>query len=121
MQLMGMCACVCVLVAFLSTLIASQLLDQQACRRSSGPSHLPMVAREGNITLGGLFSLHDAMMEIRLSFNSQPESAQCTGSVTHFPIQKHILPGSLLFICILMYINKHTYNVCLFYLLRCYG
>ncbi|GAA6085819.1 extracellular calcium-sensing receptor-like, partial [Tachysurus ichikawai] len=67
-------------MAFLSTLITSQLLQQQACRLISGPSHLPVVSRRGNITLGGLFSLHDAMMEARLSFSSQPKSAQCTGS-----------------------------------------
>lgn len=104
MQLMGVYACVCVPVAFLSILISSQLLQQQTCRLISDPSHLPMVAREGNITLGGLFSLHDAMMEARLSFNSQPESPQCTGSVTHSPIQKHFMPGSMLCIFILMYI-----------------
>lgn len=104
MQLMGVYACVCVPVAFLSTLISSQLLQQQACRLISGPSHLPAVVREGNITLGGLFSLHDAMMEARLSFNSQPESPQCTGSVTHLSIQKHVMPGCLLFVFIFMYI-----------------
>lgn len=103
MQLIGGYACICMPVAFLSTLISCQLLQQQACRVISGPLHLPMVAREGNITLGGLFSLHDAMMETRLSFSSQPEYAQCTGSVMHSPIKKHIMPGSMLFICILMH------------------
>lgn len=103
MQLKGVYACVCVPLAFLSTLISSQLLQQQACQLISGPSHLPMVAREGNITLGGLFSLHDAVMEARVSFKSQPISAQCTGSVTHYPIRKHILSGFMHLIFIVMY------------------
>lgn len=91
MQLMGVYACVCVLLSFLLTLISSQLLQQQTCHLISGLSHLPVVAREGNVTLGGLFSLHDAMMETRLSFTSQPQTAHCTGSVIHFPVQKHTL------------------------------
>lgn len=97
MQLMSVYACVCVLVGYILTLLSSQLLHQQACHLTSGLSHLPMVAREGNVTLGGLFSLHDAMMETGISFTSQPQTAQCTGSVIHFPILKHILRGSVVF------------------------
>lgn len=97
MKLMGVCACVCVLVAFFSTLVSSQVLQHEACQLISGPSHLPTVAREGNITLGGLFSLHDAMIETRVSLNSQPEPAKCTGSGSYFSIQKHFLPGFMLF------------------------
>uniref|UniRef100_A0A3B1K2A4 Extracellular calcium-sensing receptor-like n=1 Tax=Astyanax mexicanus TaxID=7994 RepID=A0A3B1K2A4_ASTMX len=70
--------CVCVPVAFLCTLISSQLLQQQPCRLIH-PSSLPVVADEGNITLGALFSLHDAVLESQWTFSTQPEPAQCTG------------------------------------------
>ncbi|XP_072550600.1 extracellular calcium-sensing receptor-like [Salminus brasiliensis] len=70
--------CVCAPVAFLCTLISPQLLQQQACRLIR-PASLPAVVKEGNITLGALFSLHDAVLESQLTFTSQPEPAQCTG------------------------------------------
>ncbi|XP_066540269.1 extracellular calcium-sensing receptor-like [Hoplias malabaricus] len=38
-----------------------------------------MVVKEGHITLGALFSLHDAVLEPQQSFTSQPEPVQCTG------------------------------------------
>uniref|UniRef100_A0A3B4CAI3 G-protein coupled receptors family 3 profile domain-containing protein n=1 Tax=Pygocentrus nattereri TaxID=42514 RepID=A0A3B4CAI3_PYGNA len=78
MQWWGVYACLCAPVAFLCTLISAQLLQQQTCRLIR-PSRLPTVAKEGNITLGALFSLHDAVLESELSFTSQPEPAQCTG------------------------------------------
>ncbi|KAL6479471.1 hypothetical protein MHYP_G00129040 [Metynnis hypsauchen] len=75
-------ACLCAPVVFLYTLISAQLLQQQTCQLIR-PSRLPTVAKEGNITLGALFSLHDAVLESELSFTSQPEPAQCTGSPLH--------------------------------------
>uniref|UniRef100_A0A4W4FQA7 G-protein coupled receptors family 3 profile domain-containing protein n=1 Tax=Electrophorus electricus TaxID=8005 RepID=A0A4W4FQA7_ELEEL len=55
---------VCVSVVFLFPLVSSQVLHRQTCRFIHGPSQLPMVAREGDITLGALFSLHDATQDL---------------------------------------------------------
>ncbi|KAI4815559.1 hypothetical protein KUCAC02_005701, partial [Chaenocephalus aceratus] len=39
---------------------------------------LPVVQKKGDIILGGLFSLHDMVMEPSLSFTSKPPPAHCT-------------------------------------------
>ncbi|KAK5929476.1 hypothetical protein CgunFtcFv8_010703 [Champsocephalus gunnari] len=39
---------------------------------------LPVVQKKGDIILGGLFSLHDMVMEPSLSFTSEPPPAHCT-------------------------------------------
>ncbi|XP_046907848.1 extracellular calcium-sensing receptor-like [Hypomesus transpacificus] len=40
---------------------------------------MPVLQRPGNITLGGLFSLHDAVLETDLSFTTLPAAMRCTG------------------------------------------
>ncbi|XP_041656803.1 extracellular calcium-sensing receptor-like [Cheilinus undulatus] len=39
---------------------------------------LPVLEKRGDITLGGLFSLHDTVVEPSLSFTSKPPTTQCT-------------------------------------------
>ncbi|KAF3847620.1 hypothetical protein F7725_020648 [Dissostichus mawsoni] len=39
---------------------------------------LPVLQKKGDIILGGLFSLHDMVMEPSLSFTSKPPPAHCT-------------------------------------------
>lgn len=39
---------------------------------------LPVLEKKGDIMLGGLFSLHDMVVEPSLSFTSMPPPAQCT-------------------------------------------
>ncbi|XP_038818061.1 extracellular calcium-sensing receptor-like [Salvelinus namaycush] len=51
----------------------------QQCRLMAAPSALPMLQREGDVMLGGLFSLHDMVLQPDLSFTSKPASTRCTG------------------------------------------
>ncbi|KAL2095683.1 hypothetical protein ACEWY4_007831 [Coilia grayii] len=51
----------------------------EECRSIGNPSDLPVLVKEGNIVLGGLFSLHDAVLESPLLFTSPPPPAQCFG------------------------------------------
>ncbi|XP_076853657.1 extracellular calcium-sensing receptor-like [Brachyhypopomus gauderio] len=55
------------------------VIQKQTCQLLHGAPRLPMVVKEGDITLGALFSLHDATLESHISFSSQPQPAQCTG------------------------------------------
>ncbi|KAJ8410723.1 hypothetical protein AAFF_G00186800 [Aldrovandia affinis] len=54
------------------------LEQRQACRPiSRRASPLPALVREGDITLGGLFSLHDSVLEPDLSFTAEPNATLC--------------------------------------------
>ncbi|XP_052008128.1 extracellular calcium-sensing receptor-like [Xyrauchen texanus] len=70
---------VCLMVLFLSTSISSQLLQSQTCRLIRSTSDLPVLASEGDITIGGLFPLHDNVLNIPQSFTAKPHSTQCSG------------------------------------------
>uniref|UniRef100_A0A3B4XZG4 Extracellular calcium-sensing receptor-like n=1 Tax=Seriola lalandi dorsalis TaxID=1841481 RepID=A0A3B4XZG4_SERLL len=59
--------------AFLS--LSSSL---QQCKIIPGSMPLPVLKRKGDIILGGLFSLHDMVVEPSLSFTSTPPPTQCT-------------------------------------------
>lgn len=48
------------------------------CRVIPGSMSLPVLEKRGDIVLGGLFSLHDAVIEPNLSFTSTPPPTQCT-------------------------------------------
>ncbi|XP_029027759.1 extracellular calcium-sensing receptor-like [Betta splendens] len=52
--------------------------QSQHCESLPGSESLPVLERKGNITLGGLFSLHDMVVEPSLSFKSAPPPTQCT-------------------------------------------
>ncbi|KAA0714814.1 Extracellular calcium-sensing receptor [Triplophysa tibetana] len=68
---------VCLTVLFLSTMISSQLF--QTCRLIRSTSDLPVLTSEGDITIGGLFSLHDTVLEYPLSFTAKPLPTHCSG------------------------------------------
>ncbi|XP_052007891.1 extracellular calcium-sensing receptor-like [Xyrauchen texanus] len=57
--------------------MSSQLL--QTCRLIRSTSDLPVLASEGDITIGGLFSLHDTVLNVLQSFTAKPHSTQCSG------------------------------------------
>lgn len=52
--------------------------QSQHCRVIKGSPSLPVLEKRGDITLGGLFSLHDMVAEPNLSFTSTPAPTQCT-------------------------------------------
>ncbi|KAK2847341.1 hypothetical protein Q5P01_010340 [Channa striata] len=52
--------------------------QSQQCKIIPGSGFLPVLEKKGNITLGGLFSLHDMVVEQSLSFMSKPPPTQCT-------------------------------------------
>nr|XP_055031057.1 extracellular calcium-sensing receptor-like [Misgurnus anguillicaudatus] len=68
---------VCLMVLLLSTLISSQLF--QTCRLMRSTLDLPVLASEGDITIGALFSLHDTVLESPLSFTAKPNPTHCSG------------------------------------------
>lgn len=71
-KFLGLALC----VIFPST-ISHQVRSQQ-CNIVPRSMSLPVVEKEGNIVLGGLFSLHDMVLEPTLSFTSTPPPKQCT-------------------------------------------
>uniref|UniRef100_A0A3P8YQ81 G-protein coupled receptors family 3 profile domain-containing protein n=1 Tax=Esox lucius TaxID=8010 RepID=A0A3P8YQ81_ESOLU len=48
------------------------------CSLIAGASALPVLQRTGDVKLGGLFSLHDMVLEADLSFTSKPVSTHCS-------------------------------------------
>lgn len=52
---------------------------QQSCQPIAGHSSLGALEQEGDITLGGLFSLHDSVLEPDLTFGSRPAPTRCSG------------------------------------------
>ncbi|XP_064158915.1 extracellular calcium-sensing receptor-like [Anguilla rostrata] len=70
MRIWGMC------VLSLALLSASQQ-QLQTCHPISAQDPLPALVGEGDITLGGLFSLHDSVLEPDLSFTSEPDPTRC--------------------------------------------
>ncbi|XP_031156872.2 extracellular calcium-sensing receptor-like [Sander lucioperca] len=52
--------------------------QSQQCKLFPGSMSLPVLEKKGDIILGGLFSLHDMVVEPSLSFTSTPPPAQCT-------------------------------------------
>nr|XP_046244778.1 extracellular calcium-sensing receptor-like [Scatophagus argus] len=56
----------------------SQQDQNQHCKIMPGSISLPVLEKKGDIILGGLFSLHDMVVEPSLSFTSTPPPTQCT-------------------------------------------
>ncbi|XP_037533750.1 extracellular calcium-sensing receptor-like [Nematolebias whitei] len=54
-------------------------MDQsRQCQLISNATSLPVLEKRGDIILGGLFSLHDMVVEHNLSFTAQPPPTTCT-------------------------------------------
>uniref|UniRef100_A0A8C9ZFR7 G-protein coupled receptors family 3 profile domain-containing protein n=1 Tax=Sander lucioperca TaxID=283035 RepID=A0A8C9ZFR7_SANLU len=60
-----------------NSIVGSEEQSQQ-CKLFPGSMSLPVLEKKGDIILGGLFSLHDMVVEPSLSFTSTPPPAQCT-------------------------------------------
>lgn len=52
--------------------------QSQQCKIIPASMSLPVLEKKGDIILGGLFSLHDMVVEPNLSFTSMPPPTQCT-------------------------------------------
>ncbi|XP_068592982.1 extracellular calcium-sensing receptor-like [Cebidichthys violaceus] len=52
--------------------------QSQQCKLIPGSMALPVLEKKGDIILGGLFSLHDMVVEPTLPFTSSPPPEQCT-------------------------------------------
>lgn len=75
------CARLVIIAGLLWSHVSLQPLRAQECRPLGNPSELPVLAKKGDVVLGGLFSLHDTVLENALSFTSPPAPAQCSGLV----------------------------------------
>ncbi len=42
-----------------------------------GPPDIPQLRRDGDVTIGGIFSFHNSWEEIMPTFTSKPERAKC--------------------------------------------
>lgn len=66
-----------VLCVILPLTVSHQDRSQQ-CNIVPRSMALPVLEKEGHVVLGGLFSLHDMVLEPTLSFTSTPTPKQCT-------------------------------------------
>uniref|UniRef100_A0A4W5LW28 G-protein coupled receptors family 3 profile domain-containing protein n=1 Tax=Hucho hucho TaxID=62062 RepID=A0A4W5LW28_9TELE len=69
-------------------------LPPHICRLMAGPSALPVLQREGDVILGGLFSLHDMVLQPDLSFTFKPAPTRCTGLLTKKGFCVRLIPLS---------------------------
>ncbi|KAJ7995396.1 hypothetical protein DPEC_G00244130 [Dallia pectoralis] len=61
-------------------LVAAQAQSKPPqCSLIAGASTLPVLQKPGDVMLGGLFSLHESVLEPDLSFTFKPVSTRCTG------------------------------------------
>ncbi|XP_028649103.2 extracellular calcium-sensing receptor-like [Erpetoichthys calabaricus] len=65
---------------FLPVLSISLLVQAQEplCRRHR-VSEMPLFSKDGDITIGGIFSLHDNFVTVKPTFNDKPEPLNCKG------------------------------------------
>ncbi|XP_059931406.1 extracellular calcium-sensing receptor-like [Gadus macrocephalus] len=60
----------------MSVVICDQ--DEQQCKQTPGSLSLPVLQRIGDVTLGGLFPLHETVVEPHRSFTTLPSNLHCT-------------------------------------------
>ncbi|CAL8347217.1 unnamed protein product [Arctogadus glacialis] len=60
----------------MSVVICDQ--DAQQCTQTPGSLSLPVLQRIGDVTLGGLFPLHETVVEPHRSFTTLPSNLHCT-------------------------------------------
>lgn len=68
----------------------SHQVQSQQCNIVPCSMSLPVLEKEGNIVLGGLFSLHDMVLEPTLSFTSTPPPKQCTRQAVCKPVNDDV-------------------------------
>ncbi|XP_033894897.3 extracellular calcium-sensing receptor-like [Acipenser ruthenus] len=66
-------------VCLLSCLFSPVTLKRDAVCKLAGAFGLPSAVKDGDVILGGLFSVHDMVLEPDLSFTAKPHSTQCLG------------------------------------------
>lgn len=68
---------VSLLLCLINPVAMSHPDQSQHCRVIPGSMSLPVLEKKGDIILGGLFSVHDMVVEPNLSFTFTPPPTQC--------------------------------------------
>uniref|UniRef100_W5M4N0 Extracellular calcium-sensing receptor-like n=1 Tax=Lepisosteus oculatus TaxID=7918 RepID=W5M4N0_LEPOC len=71
--------CWLVVVCFLRSMIFTFSLKHHTACKLTRKSDIPMIESEGDIMVGGLFSIHDTVLEPDLSFTMEPDATRCSG------------------------------------------
>ncbi|XP_068173655.1 vomeronasal type-2 receptor 1-like [Antennarius striatus] len=72
-----LCYTACCIVCVVLPVVLPVYHQSHRCKLIHGSMSLPVLEKKGDIILGGLFSLHDMVVEPSLSFTTMPPMTQC--------------------------------------------